>query len=348
MTTTAYPTAQDIESGAAERLLALRDGDFGSLPMAWVPLDDLTVSASPRLDGQDSVHVRALADTEAALPAILVHRPDMRVIDGTHRLLAARLAGRKDIAVRFFSGSEEEAFLLSVACNIVHGKPLSLADRVAAAARLLDDHPRWSDRCVASVVGLSAHKVAEVRRSSDGPAAQGISRIGQDGRVRPLNAAEGRRLACEIITREPQASLRQIARQAGISPATVADVRERMQRGVDPVPDRQRGAVSGAGDDAGARGVPGREPETVSFEKLLALSETLRKDPSLRFNEVGRLALRLFDACAVFVRQQHAVTAQVPPHCKRPMAELLTSYARLWQSYADELSRDAVPLSRAL
>ncbi|MFD0855543.1 ParB/Srx family N-terminal domain-containing protein, partial [Actinomadura adrarensis] len=114
-----------------------------SVPVSWPDrIEIISISAllpgdSPRLGGLDEEHVQRLAETETTLPPILVHRGTMRVIDGMHRLRAAAQAGHKEIQVEFFEGSEEEGFIRAVKANIVHGLPLTLADRRAAAARIL-------------------------------------------------------------------------------------------------------------------------------------------------------------------------------------------------------------------
>ena len=67
----------------------------------------------------------------------------MRVVDGMHRLQAARLNGAKTIVARFFHGDDEAAFVEAVKSNIAHGLPLSLADRKAASLRIITAHPPW-------------------------------------------------------------------------------------------------------------------------------------------------------------------------------------------------------------
>ena len=62
----------------------------------------------------------------------------MRVVDGMHRLLAALLNGRQTIEAELFDGTADEGFLRAVRENVVHGLPLSQADRRAAAARIID------------------------------------------------------------------------------------------------------------------------------------------------------------------------------------------------------------------
>src|SRR5205823_5872017 len=150
------------------------------------------------------------------LPPIVVRRATMRVIDGMHRLYAAELRGNTTIKVRFFEGSEDDAFLLAVRTNIAHGLPLKIAERRSAAGRIINDRPELSDRSIASVVGLAAKTVAGIRRSATGDAPQLDARVGRDGRVRPLSSAEGRRLAGELLAEHPDASLRTIARGSGI------------------------------------------------------------------------------------------------------------------------------------
>ncbi|KOG90227.1 streptomycin biosynthesis protein, partial [Streptomyces varsoviensis] len=93
---------------------------------------------------------------------------------------AAMLCGHDKIAVRFFDGDEADAFVLAVESNIAHGLPLSLADRKRAAGRIIDSHPQWSDRIVASVTGIAPGTVAEIRRRRTGGLTAVSSRIGQD------------------------------------------------------------------------------------------------------------------------------------------------------------------------
>ena len=110
-------TSADEPSGARSR--EVHTVEIGSL----APAD------SPRLAGEDGEHAARLAETPDELPPILVHRPTMRVIDGMHRLQAARLRGRETIETEFFDGSAEDAFIQAVTVNTRHGLPLTLADR---------------------------------------------------------------------------------------------------------------------------------------------------------------------------------------------------------------------------
>ncbi len=77
----------------------------------------------------------------------------MRVIDGLHRMRAARLRGDQTIEVQYFTGDDDAAFLLAVEANTAHGLPLSLSERKAAAVRLIAMFPDRSNRSIAASAG---------------------------------------------------------------------------------------------------------------------------------------------------------------------------------------------------
>ncbi|MGP4029219.1 hypothetical protein [Actinomadura sp. 3N407] len=286
-------------------------------------------SGSPRLEGEDAQHVRTLAESGATLPPIVVHMPSRTVIDGMHRLRAAMLRGEKAIDAHYFHGTETDMFVLSVTANIQHGLPLSQQDRMTAAERIFVTHPEWSDRMVAIVVGLSGKKVAALRRRMADDIPQPTVRIGRDGRARPVDGAVGRERAAELLASDPYASLRKIARAAGISPATAADVRDRIRRGDDPIPARH--AVKTR------RAEPFDTPEQPSTEavsELAATFERLRKDPSLRLTDAGRTLLRMFDACQAVIRHEETIKRGLPAHRLALTAELSHGYAQILQSFA--------------
>ncbi|MGW6459820.1 transcriptional regulator, partial [Streptomyces sp. NPDC055078] len=223
---------------------------FRDTPPTFVPVDQVTETRLVRVAGSSPDHVSALAQCPDGLPPILVHRPTMQVIDGVHRLRAAKLRGDATIGVRFVDGTEEDAFVLAVSANVTQGLPLTLADRTAAASRILSSHPHLSDRLIASTVGLSTKKVAAIRQCSTGEMTQLNTRLGRDGKVRPLDASHGRTIASRAISNNPDLSLREIARIAGISVGTARDVRERMRRGEDPIPPRHRLSAGNRAENA--------------------------------------------------------------------------------------------------
>ncbi|MFE7121341.1 ParB N-terminal domain-containing protein [Streptomyces sp. NPDC057654] len=309
-----------------------------------VEISALSVADSPRISGEDPEHVKALTVAQTELPPIIVHRATMRVIDGVHRLRAAVLCGHDKIAVRFFDGDEADAFVLAVESNIAHGLPLSLADRKRAAGRIIDSHPQWSDRIVASVTGIAPGTVAEIRRRRTGGLTAVSSRIGQDGRIRPVNGTEGRRLASEVIAENPTLSLRQIARAAGISPETARDVRNRLRRGEDPLPTpRGKGRVSTARATAQAgprKGFgTGAVPQRAPVQDRTATVERLKADPALRMSETGRTLLRLLAIHTVSAEEWEEIIDNIPPHCSNIVAHLASECAGMWAEFAVRVER---------
>ncbi|MET9632592.1 ParB/RepB/Spo0J family partition protein [Lentzea sp. NPDC006480] len=307
---------QGVERGDQEQASPWCDYQAGVVPTEMVAISRLRLGGSPRTTGVTSEHVRVLARTNSRVPPIIVHRRTMCVIDGVQRVRAAELNGRDHIEAQFFDGDEHDAFVLAVEANTANGLPLSVADRKAAAARIITTHPARSDRWIALVSGLTASTVGEIRRRSTVDGARSNTRIGRDGRRRPLDSSDGRRLAGELMRADPDRSLRDIAKAAGIAPSTVLDVRNRISCGEDPVPPPRK-------DPA--------EPDPV------AIMRTLCKDPSLRLTEAGRALLRWLDT--------HTVTGEaappvqdIPAHCAGAIAELARHNARFWTAFADRVS----------
>jgi ParB-like chromosome segregation protein Spo0J len=296
-----------------------------------VPVSSLLGGHSPRLNGEDELHIQLLAQLETPLPPILVQRETRRVIDGMHRLRAARQLGRTTIEVLFFDGEDAEALVAAVKANTEHGLPLTLADRLAAGERIIALLPRQSDRWIAEVTGLAPATVGAIRRRSrageDPAGTEAATRVGRDGRARPVDIVERRRLAADAIRRHPDASLRVIARMAGISPGTVRDVRQRVLRGEDPVLPRR--------SDPDDRPVsPGRRDGRVAAGNRDALLRGLRRDPSLRLTEHGRRLLDWLAARTAGPSGLDDLVGGVPEHCIYAVARLARQCAAEWQEAA--------------
>lgn len=309
-------------------------------PPVRVPVFSVLPGYSPRLAGENPEHIELLA-TVKNFPPILVHRRTMRVIDGMHRLRAAQLRGDQTIAVTFFEGDDAAADLCSIETNVKHGLPLSRADREAAAGRVLTLYRQWSDRAVANATGLSPTTVSAIRRRLFSSAEQEASRIGRDGRFRPVDGSAGRERASAIIARKPDASLRNIAADAGVSIGTARDVRARLRDGRSPVlrpprdTDRKEAPVDG-GAVAQRRG-----PHAAPAIDWPSLRGNLSMDPTVKYVENGRDFVRWADRHVVDPATWGNHIDAVPAHWRKPVAELARSCAEAWLAFAHELEGKA-------
>jgi ParB-like nuclease domain len=230
----AHGAPEAISEGSVEPFAELRGARCR--PTADVAIARLVDTLTPRLQRGDVHHARTLAESYGQLPPILVHRQSMAIIDGVHRLMAAKLLGHEVVRVQWFDGSELDAYLEAVRLNTRHGKALTLGERKHAARRILAVRPESSDRRVAEICGLSPKTVATIRSHTGGAPPLVRFRIGRDGKRRPTDPTMVRLAVADLLKQHPDASARTVAAAASTSQATVLDVRRRMERGESPVP----------------------------------------------------------------------------------------------------------------
>jgi transposase-like protein len=359
--------------------------NLDQLAVVRVPRLSLVAAGTPRQSGENLMHARMLAQSEDRLPPIVVHRSTMRIIDGMHRLHAAELRGEEEIDVRFFDGDDASSFVLAVRANVMHGLPLSLADRKAAAVRIIEFYPQWSDRMIASVSGLAAKTVASARERLTGEKQQLDSRVGRDGRTRPVDAARRKEVAARLLAENPGASLREVARQAGISAETVRGLRASLIRGADSAPPGQQDATgqkvsqrphngslsaqagvrisdnerrpavnghaaNGHGRDQNGRAAAGaaRSPgaRQAAPDGTAAL-QALRADPAFRSTESGRSLLWMLNSHCILRDHGWQLIENVPAHSMNRVAEAVLACARGWQEFAEHVERQRQVLSKA-
>ncbi|MFJ8150381.1 nuclease [Streptomyces sp. NPDC096094] len=364
------PVRMEGVGASAHREFDLRN--FEKLPTREVPVAALAPGVSLRQGGTDAAHVRLLVDAagSAELPPLLVQVDGCRVIDGLHRLEAARLMGDDSIKVRFLDCSNSEALVIAMQANGSHGLPLSKADRVAGAQRVLGSHPDWSDRAIAGITGLSAKTVASLRERSAIAAPLGGKRVGQDGRRRPVDAGEGRRRAAEYIATHPNAPLRQVARATDVSLGTVHDVSARLRRGegperngrqthaarpqhVRPVPSVPPLDDPQAPAEAVADGVrpaplrvaghaeaapPQRRNHTDTPPTWATVAAKMATDPAIRYTAGGRELLRWMQTHATEPGEDwRRLVDAVPPHWLGVIAPIADHIGKEWFLLAERL-----------
>jgi hypothetical protein len=297
--------------------------DIDALPVVDIPVDSLLPADSPRLAGQDARTIALLAQLDGPLPPILVHQGTRRVIDGMHRLLAARLRGEKYVAARFYECDPESVFVLSVQANVTHGLPLSLADRKAAAARIVHSHPHWSSRRIAKVAGLSDKTVGMLRTThgQEQPPGEVTRRVGIDGRSRPVPPPSSRTEPDRRPSQGPEKLLRQVGRPADLSLGKVHPFRD--------------GLTAGSGAPSRAIGL---RPSGVESDPGHCL-RALMRDPALRSTDSGRTLLRMLSSFQVVDQNSTELIACVPEHGLMFFESLARANAELWRGLADLAAR---------
>ncbi len=316
-----------------------------------IPIADIVAGNYIRAFGISEEHVQILADCDEELPPILVQKQSLRVIDGMHRILAAELRGRTEIRARLMDIGDANAFLYSISANIAHGLALSLSDRRNAAVQIIRLYPDWSDRAVARAAGLSGKTVSALRARQSSVAPPG-RRLGLDGRARPVNSAAGRAIAQDLLAKKPEASLREIAKEAGISPGTVRRVRAGLQGKAEQRPSNGDASVrvvrrreTRERNSAPTPSVPTPSADNPSFGPTAAdceaILEILRNDPSLRYRDTGRGLLQLLHHQRPVLARTTKIMDAIPPHCRPAVAVLARIYAQGWLELAQNLEETA-------
>jgi hypothetical protein len=190
-----------------------------------VELDSLCLSVTLRPADDD--HVRALTAVISRVPPILVHRGTGLVLDGQMRVLAARAAGLGALPVEWVD-DEVTGWLRAIASNSTHGLPLTNRQRAAAARRVLELHPEWSNRRIAESCGVDEATVRRARPHLERPGAalpHLDARRSRDGSRHPVDSRGRREAAQRALAANPNLSNAEVARRVGLSPTTVAAVR---------------------------------------------------------------------------------------------------------------------------
>jgi ParB-like chromosome segregation protein Spo0J len=199
--------------------------------LVLAPVSALRAGRSPRRGPVRAEHVEALMAAKGAWPPLLVQDRSLAVIDGHHRLAAARALGMPAVWVIYFDGDDGAAELEAVRRNIAHGLTLTLAERKQAAQRVVVRFPDWSDGRIAELCGLSPKTVGRLRSGPTDGADPGLDRrVGRDGKCRPAQPGAARERVAELLTTRSGLSLREIATELGVSRDTVRSVRSQVAR----------------------------------------------------------------------------------------------------------------------
>ncbi len=231
------------------------------------------------------------------------------------------LRGDDTIPVQYFEGSDAESFVQSVQANVAHGLPLSASEREAATERIVRIYPDWSDRAIAAVAGLS-------------PPTR-----------RPVDGAPGRKKAVDIMRERPEAPLRAVAQEAGVSLGTAHNIRAKLRSEAKADVDgpgqerkdtsRKKGASAPPGE--ATAGAAPRSAEAQQAQRQLLSS--LRQDPSVRMTEKGRLLLQWLGILTLDAEGRQQFADSMPAHRLLSVAQLAQDCSATWRQLATELQR---------
>ena len=253
-----------------------------------------------------------------SFPPLLVIRRGERqvVIDGHHRLAAARRAGLPTIAVQIVDADPREAILMALAANGRHGLPLTSADRRKVALRMLADPEwsAWSDSEIARRCGASAMSVGRWRgrRSATSTPARRTRKY-RDGRgtERTMNTTE-------LGRKGPGAKARAQRNAAGEPARTGEGTPQRndsADSGVD-CPTSEKSSSSGAptqGSNCAARAASeaAASETTQMAATLLAAAERLLDDPDVTRAHLAASASTYANAGATLRRVTELIEAAI-------------------------------------
>lgn len=137
--------------------------------MEVISVHDLLLdrSLNPRKKGVDQEVVDHYASIfkEVIWPPILVHRGTNKLLDGWHRVEAAKRAGVYSLPVLWADAKEEELFILAVKANLGHGLRLTREERYQAIARL--QRESWTPERIAEELGCALGMVDRTEKAED-------------------------------------------------------------------------------------------------------------------------------------------------------------------------------------
>jgi len=124
-------------------------------------------SLNPRRQAVDQEVVEHYATIfrEVIWPPIWVHRGTNKLLDGWHRVEAAKRAGVYTLPVTWVEAKEEELFALAVKANLGHGLQLTREERYQAIARL--QRESWTPERIAEMLGCALGMVDRTEKAED-------------------------------------------------------------------------------------------------------------------------------------------------------------------------------------
>lgn len=161
-----------------------------------IPIDTIDVSAQVRDINEDVVkeYAEAMEKGDKFPPVEVMQAEDDDdalltppvLVDGRHRLEAAKHNGNDTIKCKVKRGTMQDARLAAAGCNATHGLRRTNEDKRRAVEVVLEIQDNWTDSRIAMHCGVSPTFVGKVRaqfNASKGTADQPQRRVASDGRV---------------------------------------------------------------------------------------------------------------------------------------------------------------------
>ncbi|WP_107439684.1 ParB N-terminal domain-containing protein [Streptomyces rimosus] len=162
---------------------------------------------------------------------------------------------------------------------------------------------------------------------------------------RPVDGAPGRKKAVDIMRERPEAPLRAVAQEAGVSLGTAHNIRAKLRSEAKADVDgpgqerkdtsRKKGASAPPGE--ATAGAAPRSAEAQQAQRQLLSS--LRQDPSVRMTEKGRLLLQWLGILTLDAEGRQQFADSMPAHRLLSVAQLAQDCSATWRQLATELQR---------
>ncbi len=183
-----------------------------------ISLDEIILDTGTQVRAEMALGVVAeyaeLLVAGVTLPPVTVFKTPKRhvLVDGFHRVAAARKAGLAAIQAEVHEGTVIDAVAYALKANATHGLRRTNADKRQAVEIALKYWPKESSRKLAERCGVTDKLVTEVRNST-AEIPQSEERVGRDGRKRParmparaIQATAKPAPAVPVVTTPPSAA----------------------------------------------------------------------------------------------------------------------------------------------
>ena len=190
------PPAEEAPASSAEPVWERQQPERQRVPIASLTVDSDVQSRIRLYNGQVDEYADRMAAGETFPPLSVVDDGQHRyVVDGWHRLEAAKRLDREHVEVRLYRGDRSQALLYAAGANATHGLRRSNAEKQRAIKRVLLD-PQWQRKAnnwIAKHLRVDGKTVGKVRDKLEASSEiqKSATRQTSDGREMNVEAIGG-------------------------------------------------------------------------------------------------------------------------------------------------------------